>query len=331
MQSANGMCKKKLIVIAGPTASGKSSVAVELAKLINANIISADSMQVYRGMDIGTAKITKEEMKGVRHYLLDEFAPDEAFNVAIFQKLAKQYIEEIHSHGNVPILAGGTGFYIQSVAFDSEFEEMEIDRTLRRELEKEYDELGAASFHEMLKKVDAGAAKSIHPNNKKRMVRALEYFRLTGERISEHNAKQRAKRSPYELYYFVLNMDREILYRRIDERVDKLVEAGLVEEVNSLLMQGYSRNLVSMQGLGYKEIAAYLEGEMSLEEAIYIIKRDTRHFAKRQWTWFKREPACRWVDISPKDSAQDVAKRILDVIKKDSSRIQEMKTHEDGV
>lgn len=302
---------KKLVIVAGPTASGKSSVAVELAKLLHGEIISADSMQVYREMNIGTAKITAEEMDGIEHFLLDEFSPDEEFNITIFQERAKKYIEEIHARKKIPILAGGTGFYIQSVAFDSEFDSMEIDKSLRERLEREYDEEGADHFHERLQMVDDEAAKAIHPNNKKRMVRALEYFLLTGEKISTHNKEQRAKKSPYDLHYFVLNMDRDILYQRIDKRVDRMVEDGLVKEVQGLLDKGYKKDLVSMQGLGYKEIAAYLQGEISLERAIYILKRDTRHFAKRQLTWFKREPMCEWVNISEQESPVDIAKRLL--------------------
>lgn len=311
--------KNTLVIVAGPTASGKSSVAVELAKQMNGEIISADSMQVYRGMDVGTAKITAEEMSGVPHYLLDVFAPDEEFNIAIFQKFAKAHIKEIQAKNKLPILAGGTGFYIQSVAFDSEFEDMEMDKALRAALEREYEELGADHFHEKLAQVDAEAARSIHPNNKKRVVRAMEYFHLTGERISEHNKTQRAKQSPYDLHYFVLNMDREVLYRRIDSRVDKMIEFGLVDEVKGLLQQGYTKDLVSMQGLGYKEILAYLEGEISLDEAVYILKRDTRHFAKRQWTWFKREPHCIWVDITEKESAKEIATRIASMMQESKS------------
>lgn len=283
------MNKKKLIILTGPTAVGKTSLSIGLAKSVGGEIISADSMQVYRHMDIGSAKIKKEEMQGIPHYLVDILSPCEEFNVYLFQKLAKDAMEQIYANGHIPILVGGTGFYIQSVLYDIDFTENDADTAYREELERLLEEKGAAYLHERLKEVDEESAKAIHENNAKRVIRALEYFHLTGTPISEHNRQEREKESPYDFCYFVLNDDRELLYRRIEQRVDKMIEAGLVEEVKKLKEMGCRKEDVSMQGLGYKEILEYLDGELSLEQAVYLIKRDTRHFAKRQLTWFRRE------------------------------------------
>lgn len=281
--------KKPLIILTGPTAVGKTKLSISLAKAVNGEIISADSMQVYRGMDIGSAKISKEEMQGIPHYLIDEFEPDEEFNVAVFQKLAKKYMEMIYSKGKVPILTGGTGFYIQAVLYNIDFTETQEDTAYRKELELLAAERGGHFLHKMLAEVDAKAAEEIHENNVKRVIRALEFYKLTGEKISEHNERERQKKSPYDFCYFVLEEDRAELYKKIDRRIDLMLENGLLEEVKVLSAKGYGRNLVSMQGLGYKEILDCLNGKISLEEAIYILKRDTRHFAKRQLTWFRRE------------------------------------------
>ena len=274
------MEKKKLVVLTGPTAVGKTKLSIELARRIGGEIISADSMQVYKHMDIGSAKIRPEEMEGIPHFLVDELEPSEDFNVVVFQQKTKQYMQEIYERGHIPILVGGTGFYIQAVLYDIHFSEDE----------------GAEYMHEELKKIDPVSADAIHANNVKRVIRALEYYKLTGQKISEHNEEQRQNESPYDFSYFVLNDHRELLYERIDKRVDEMVTEGLVEEVTRLKELGYDRSYVSMQGLGYKEIFSYLEGEISLAEAIYIIKRDTRHFAKRQITWFKREKDVIWVN-----------------------------------
>ncbi len=288
--------KRKLVILTGPTAVGKSALSVKLARRINAEIISADSMQVYRHMDIGTAKITKEQMQNVPHYLIDELEPDEEFNVVTFQKRAKEYMAEIYQKEKIPMIVGGTGFYIQSVLYDIDFEETEQDCDYRNELEELAQKEGAHVLHEMLRQVDERAAKEIHENNVKRIIRALEYHKLTGQTISEHNQNERAKESPYEFYYFVLNDDREKIYRQIDDRIDGMIEAGLVEEVKALYEKGFTEDMVSMQGLGYKEIISYLKGECTLDEAIYVLKRDTRHFAKRQLTWFRREREVIWLD-----------------------------------
>lgn len=290
------MNQKPMIILTGPTAVGKSALSVELAKKINGAVISADSMQVYRHMDIGSAKIMPEEMQGITHYMIDELEPDEEFHVVRFTTMAKEYLKEIYAAGKIPIIAGGTGFYIQALLYDIDFTEQQCDEAYRRQLEEQAKEHGAGYLHEMLRKVDPASAEAIHANNVKRVIRALEFYHLSGQKISEHNETERQKQSPYNFAYFVLNDERAKLYERIDKRVDAMIEAGLVNEVQKLKDMGCSREMVSMQGLGYKEILAYLDGEYTLEEAVYIIKRETRHFAKRQLTWFKRERDVIWLD-----------------------------------
>lgn len=280
----------------GPTAVGKTAASIGLAKAVEGEIISADSMQVYRGMDIGSAKISRKEMDGVRHYLVDVLEPEEEFNVVKFQRLARQAAEEIYSRNKIPIVVGGTVFYIQALLYDIDFTENDGDISLRQELEKTAEEKGPEYLHQLLQEVDPQAARDLHPNNIKRVIRALEFYRQTGQKISEHNRKERAKESPYRYAYFVLTDDRARLYDRIDRRVDAMMEAGLLEEVRSLRDRGVKRTCTSMQGLGYKELYACLEGECSLDEAVRIIKRDTRHFAKRQLTWFRRERDVIWLD-----------------------------------
>lgn len=288
---------KPLIILTGPTAVGKTALSIRLAKAIGGEIISADSMQVYRRMDIGSAKITKEEMMGIPHHLIDVLEPDEEFNVTVFQKLAKAAVEEIYSRGNIPIVAGGTGFYIQALLNDIDFTENGEDTSIRDELEALAKEKGAEYLHGMLLAIDPESAEQIHANNKKRVIRAIEYYRQTGERISEHNKRERQKESPYEFLYYVVNTDRDILYQRIDQRVDEMMKQGLVQEVKELKDSGCTRDMVSMQGLGYKEILDYLQGECTLSDAVYLLKRDTRHFAKRQITWFKRERDVKWLNL----------------------------------
>ncbi|NLP47033.1 MAG: tRNA (adenosine(37)-N6)-dimethylallyltransferase MiaA [Epulopiscium sp.] len=286
---------KPLVVIGGPTASGKTKVGIELAQLINGEIISADSMQVYRYMDIGTAKPTLKEMNGIPHHLIDEIDPDEEWNVTLFQKKAKQHIEQIYHKNKIPILLGGTGFYIQSVIYDIDFTEMEVDFEYRNQLQHLQNQYGNDYLHKKLEKVDPISAQKIHPNNIKRIIRALEYYTQTGIPISQHNEQQRQKNTPYQLSFFALTMDRHRLYQRINQRVEKMINDGLIEEVQNLLTSGYSPELVSMQGLGYKELIPYINGQQTLEEAIYTLKRDTRHFAKRQLTWFRREKNLQWI------------------------------------
>lgn len=290
------MKKKPFIVLTGPTAVGKTALSIALAKAVNGSIISADSMQVYKHMDIGSAKIMPEEMDGVKHYLVDEFEPDEEFHVARFTERAKECLEEIYAEGKVPVLVGGTGFYIQAVLYDIDFSKQDADGEYREELEKLAQEKGAEHLHVMLREVDPESAEAIHANNIKRVIRALEFYHLTGTKISDHNETERRKESPYNFAYFVLTDDRAKLYERIDKRVDIMVEKGLIDEVQKLKDMGYHREMVSMQGLGYKEILDYLDGKITFEEAIYIIKRETRHFAKRQLTWFRRESDVIWFD-----------------------------------
>lgn len=286
--------KKPLIILTGPTAVGKTHLSIRLAKAVQGEIISADSMQVYRHMDIGSAKIRPEEMEGVPHHLIDCLNPDEDFNVVRFQEMAKEALAHIYQRGHIPILTGGTGFYIQAITGDIDFTQHGEDNSYRLALEKKAAEEGAQSLHDMLQKVDPLSAQTIHANNVKRVIRALEYYNQTGQPISSHNLEQRQKTSPYQLAYFVLNDERSRLYQRIDQRVDEMISSGLVKEVETLKAMGCHPGMVSMQGLGYKEILAYLEGDCSLEEAVYILKRDTRHFAKRQITWFKREQDVEW-------------------------------------
>lgn len=305
------MEKKPLVVLTGPTAVGKTKASIGLAKVIGGEIISADSMQVYRHMDIGSAKIKKEEMDGVKHYLINVLEPEEEFHVVRFQQMAKEAMEEIYASGHIPIIAGGTGFYIQALLYDIDFEEGEQDTALRESLEAYAKEHGPEALHARLEEVDPQSAKAIHANNVKRVIRAIEFYEQTGETISKHNEKEKQKCSPYDFRYFVLNDERAHLYERINARVDEMIEQGLVEEVRALKERGCTKDMVSMQGLGYKEILEYLEGECTLEDAIYRLKRDTRHFAKRQITWFKREQDVIWVNKKEYDYNE---KKILDTM-----------------
>ncbi|MGN0153745.1 MAG: tRNA (adenosine(37)-N6)-dimethylallyltransferase MiaA [Lachnospiraceae bacterium] len=287
--------KKPLIILTGPTAVGKTELSIQLAKKVNGEMISADSMQVYRFMDIGTAKIKPEEMEGIPHHLIDVLDPTKDFNVVTFQTMAKEAMKEIYAKGRIPIIVGGTGFYIQALLYDITFEETEVS-PYREELTRYYEVHGVHALHERLREIDPVSYEEIHENNVKRVIRALEFYHDTGYPISTHNAQQHQKESPYNFEYFVLNDNRDILYRRIEERIDIMLKQGLVDEVKGLLDHGCTPDMVSMQGLGYKEIIPYLQGECSLEEAVYILKRDTRHFAKRQLTWFRREKDVTWVD-----------------------------------
>lgn len=279
----------KLVILTGPTAVGKTELSIQLAKKINGEIISADSIQVYKGMDIGSAKITKEETDGIPHHLIDILEPKEEFNVHIFKELATRAINDIYSRGKIPIIVGGTGFYIQAVLYDINFDDTETDYEYREYLEQLAKDKGNAFVHNMLKEVDPESAAAIHCNNLKRVIRALEYYRQTGKKISEHNKKERENISPYNFAYFVLNDKREKLYKRINQRVDIMFDNGLLEEMETLITKGYTRDLVSMQGIGYKELFDYFDRKISLEETKELIKKNTRHFAKRQLTWFRRE------------------------------------------
>lgn len=292
--------KKPLIVIAGPTACGKTDLSIMLAKKIGGEIISGDSMQVYKYMDIGTAKPTSEEMDGVKHYLIDEIYPDEEYNVMIFQKKSKEYMEQIYKRGHIPMIVGGTGFYINALVYDNDFTE-ETESDIRKELYAVAESEGPEKLHSMLEKVDPEYAEAIHFNNVKRVARALEFYKLTGEKMSEHNKNAKQKESPYNVAFFVLNMDRQKLYERIDMRVDIMMENGLEKEVKALIGMGYSPDLVSLQGLGYKEFIPYFNGEITLEKVVDDIKKYTRRFAKRQLTWFRRQTEGSWIDMTSGD------------------------------
>ena len=290
------MQRQKLVVITGPTAVGKTKLSISFAKMIGGEIISADSMQVYKYMDIGTDKIKPEAMGGVRHHLIDIIDPKEDFNVFVFQKLVKDAIKEISDRGNVPVIVGGTGFYIQAVLKNVDFTETDEDDAYRKELEERAQKEGCHALHEELLLVDPQSARDIHENNCKRVIRALEYYKKTGRPISEHNKEQRSLSSPYDFRYFVLNDERAKLYERIDKRVDEMISQGLEAEVRYLLDMNIPRSATSMQGLGYREMFGYIDGEYDLERAVYLIKRNTRHFAKRQLTWFRRESDVIWID-----------------------------------
>ncbi len=287
--------KPRVVAIAGPTASGKTALSIRIAKEWNGEIISADSMQVYRGMDIGTAKITPEEMQGIPHHLIDIIDPTEEWNVMRFQQMASAAIEDITRRGRLPIICGGTGFYLRALLYGAQFREEPEQAALRKELEAQMESLGPEAMHARLAAVDPEAAEAIHPHNRKRVIRALEYYQLHREPISRHNAAQHENESPYDLIYLAIEMDRAQLYPRIDARVDRMIADGLVAEVQGLLAAGVKAGMTAMQGIGYKEILPYLEGACTLEEAVRILKRDTRHFAKRQFTWFRAEPDIRWI------------------------------------
>ena len=308
------MEKEPLIILTGPTAVGKTKLSIALAKAVGGEIISADSMQVYRHMDIGSAKIRPEEMQGVPHYLVDELEPWEEFHVVRFQQMAKEAACEIRQRGHIPIVVGGTGFYIQALLYDIDFTENEAS-PYRQELEALAAGRGAVWLHGELEKVDPESAAAIHENNVKRVIRALEFYHLTGKKISEHNEEQHGKESPYQSAYFVLNEDRAVLYDRIGRRIDRMLEEGLVDEVMRLRDMGCRRGMVSMQGLGYKEILAYLDGEYTLPEAVEILKRDTRHFAKRQLTWFRRERDVIWLNKEEYACSEDrILARMLEIL-----------------
>lgn len=287
---------KPLVILTGPTAVGKTALSIKLASEIGGEIISADSMQVYRQMNIGSAKIKPEEMGGIPHHLIDILEPEEEFNVCLFEKLALEAMEQIYERGHIPVVVGGTGFYIQALLYQIDFTEEETDTAFRDKLWQLGEEKGNHYLHELLRKVDPKSAEEIHENNRKRVIRALEFYENSGKPISTHNKEQRQKTSAYNSCYFVLTDDRKKLYERIESRVDQMLSKGLVDEVRTLKERGCNASMVSMQGLGYKEILEYLDGRCSLLEAVEKIKKETRHFAKRQLTWFRREKDVIWLD-----------------------------------
>ena len=304
------------MAIVGPTATGKSAVGVELAKRIGGEIISADSMQIYKGMNIGTAKITLDEMDGVAHYLTDIVEPSEPFSVAQYQKLARQIIDELAMNGKIPVLVGGTGLYIRSVIDKLNFPSGDISSKIRRKLEMRAQEESPAALYEELIKKDPAAAEIVHPNNVRRIIRALEVIELTGRPFSEFHREWKTRESLYDLEMFGLTMDREKLHERINRRVDSMFKAGLLDEVEGLVAQGYESFLTSQQAIGYKELIGFLKGEISLEEAIETIKTRTRQYAKRQLTWFRADPRVKWIDITGKSTAE-IAGEIMAQLKKD--------------
>ena len=305
-----GAIIKPLLILAGPTAVGKTECSLLLAEKLGGEIISADSMQVYKGMDIGTAKALPEERVRVRHHLIDLCDPTEECNVVRYKEEASAAIDDICSRGKIPILTGGTGFYIQAVLKDTDFTENASNRAYREMLE-ETEQEQPGSLYKMLLEADPKAALEIHPNNIKRVVRALEFFHASGECISDHNAREKERQSPYDYLFIVLDRDREALYRRIDQRVDQMLEEGLYEETLQLRAAGCTRNMVSMQGLGYKEMLAYIDGETSYEETVRLIKRNTRHYAKRQLTWFKRILDTIWLDCAGWENAASLSDHII--------------------
>lgn len=294
-QAANR--KAKLLVLVGPTAVGKTKLSLTLAKEYHAEIISGDSMQVYRGMDIGTAKATPEERAQIPHHMIDIHDPDEPFSVAEFNERCSALVEEISSRGRLPFIVGGTGLYIESFCYDFQFSEIGSDEAFREEQRVFAEIYGAETLHERLRQIDPETAERLHPNDQRRIIRALEIFHVTGERLSEQ-LKNQKKQTPYELCIVGLTMDRALLYKRIEERIDLMMEQGLVEEVRGLLARGFTKEMISMQGLGYKEIIGFIEGEHSCEEAVYLLKRNTRRFAKRQLSWFRRMKDIEWVDVT---------------------------------
>lgn len=307
--------KKKILVLGGPTAVGKTELSIDLAKRLNGEIISADSMQIYKYMDIGSAKISKEEMDGVVHHMIDVVDPKDEFSVAQFKEGGMKAIDEILAKGKLPMIVGGTGLYINSLTCNMSFTESEKDDEYREYLMNLTYEKGNEYVHEMLKDIDPISYKEIHPNNRKRVIRALEVYKTTGKPFSEYNAGDDFYNTEYDVHYFVLNMDREKLYERINLRVDIMMEKGLLEECIKLKEMGYTSDMQSMQGIGYKEVLYYLEGKISLEEAIDMIKQGSRNYAKRQLTWFRRDPRVTFLD-KDKMSYEEILQYILKEINK---------------
>ncbi|MBQ9157192.1 MAG: tRNA (adenosine(37)-N6)-dimethylallyltransferase MiaA [Eubacterium sp.] len=317
--------KPPLIILTGPTAAGKTSLSIRLAKEVGGEIISADSMQIYKKMNIGTAKIMPDEMEGIPHYLVDELDPAEEFNVVEFQRRAKAAMKQIYENGHIPIVVGGTGFYIQALLYDVDFSRHDGEEEYRHELTALAREKGKEYLYDILCQVDPEYAALVHSNNLKRVIRALEYYHETGQKLSAHNLEQQEKNSPYSFAYFVLDLDREELYRRINLRVDLMMEHGLEREVRSLWEEGYGRNLVSMQGIGYKEFFDYFEGMCSLDDVADQIKKDTRHFAKRQLTWFRREKDVQWIHKQDYADEDEVLSKLLSCIKESNNHEHNLK------
>lgn len=307
---------KDLLILTGPTAVGKTNISIKLAKRLKGEIISADSMQIYKHMNIGSAKIKEEEMEGVKHHLIDIVEPHESFNVSQFKEEAEKVIQKIYANDSLPIIAGGTGLYINSIIYDYNFTEAISDQKYRDYLEKLCDEKGKEHIHSLLKDIDPYSYKNIHHNNLKRVIRALEVYYITGKTISEYSTEEGRGEGRYNYRYFVLNMDREKLYKRIDSRVDIMMESGLVDEVKKLKHMGYTEDMQSMQGIGYKEILYYLNGKISLEEAVYLIKKGSRNYAKRQLTWFRRQEKALWIDKGDFKCDEEIVEHIISIYRK---------------
>jgi tRNA dimethylallyltransferase len=294
--------KPKIVIIVGPTAVGKTDISIATAKALNGEIISADSAQVYKYMDIGTAKISPDEMQGIKHHMIDEVTPDQSFSVANFRDKADHYIQELTAKGKLPIIVGGTGLYINALINNLDFTKSIGDEDFRERMQEIADNKGNEYLYEMLKDIDIDSYFRLHANDVRRVIRALEVYEFTGTTITHFQEESKKLPPRYNCAYIGLTMDRQKIYKRIEQRVDAMIEQGLIEEVKKLLNMGYNRDLVSMQALGYKEIVGYLEGEISLEEALFILKRDSRHYAKRQLTWFRRDERIKWFNI---DEYQD--------------------------
>ncbi|MDF2801976.1 MAG: tRNA delta(2)-isopentenylpyrophosphate transferase [Anaerocolumna sp.] len=306
--------KPNIVILVGPTAVGKTDVSIAVAKALNGEIISADSAQVYKYMDIGTAKISYSEMQGIKHHMIDEVTPDQSFSVAQFRDKADQYIHQITHKGKLPIVTGGTGLYINSLLNNLDFTKSVGDEDFRQRMQELADNKGNEYLHEMLKTIDEESYQRLHANDVRRVIRALEVYEYTGKTISHFQEESKKIPPRYHAAYVGLTMDRQKLYERINQRVDTMLEKGLIEEVKKLLNMGYSRDLVSMQALGYKEIVQYLKGEISLEEAVFILKRDSRHYAKRQLTWFRRDERIKWFDVDEYQERTILVKNIINYI-----------------
>ena len=308
------MQKTPLIILTGPTAVGKTDLSIKLSKELNAEIISADSMQIYKYMDVGSAKVTKEEMDGVCHYLIDEVTPDYSFSVSEFQERANNYIKEITDKGKNVLVTGGTGLYLNSLIYNMDFAKSDANEELREQLRLELEENGIDYMHNKLRELDSDAADRIHKNNTKRVIRALEVA-LSGKKMNDFSNDLKINEK-YKPIIIVLNREREHLYKRIDKRVDIMMENGLIEEVKKLLNMGYTKDMISMQGIGYKEIIKYLEGEYELDEAIEIIKRDSRRYAKRQLTWFRRYDDAKWFNLDEYNDSEILKQDVISYIEK---------------
>lgn len=306
-----------LIILGGPTAVGKTEISIKLAKKLNGEVISVDSMQIYKYMDVGSAKISEDEMQGVTHHMIDFVHPRESFNVAEFKIAAERLIEDIHNRGKIPMLVGGTGLYIDSLICNFDFTEADKDETYREYLQSEAELNGKEHVHSLLKEVDIDSYERLYPNDLKRVIRALEVHKLTGKTISEYNEENKKTREiPYNVHYFVLTMDRGILYERIDKRVDIMLEKGLMDEVKMLKEMGLDSDMQSMKGIGYKEILNYLNGDISYEEAVYLIKKGSRNYAKRQLTWFRKDKRVVWINKDLFSNEDKIVEYIIDSLKK---------------